>query len=203
MYIVQMYGKLLRDHIVDHMRHKNLFSKFQYGFLAGRSVTLQLLYAMDKWTEALDNDEEIDCIYTDFMKAFDRVPHQRLIAKMKSYGINESICNWVETFLCNRKQQVVINGVHSEWVKVKSGVPQGSVLGPILFVLFINDLPDEVISELLLYADDAKIYRVIRVEEDRQLLQKDLHSMSLWSDLWLLYFHPDKLKKVTISRKKF
>ena len=195
--------KLIRDHIVEHMRRNNLFTKFQYGFLSGRSVTLQLLYAMDKWTEALDNGEEVDCIYTDFMKAFDRVPHKRLIVKMKSYGISDSICNWVEMFLCNRKQKVVINGVHSEWEDVKSGVPQGSVLGPILFVLFINDLPEEVISELLLYADDAKIYRTIRDEHDREQLQKDLHAMSIWSDIWLLSFHPEKLKKLAISRNEF
>lgn len=195
--------KLIRDHIVEHMRKNGLFSKFQYGFLSGRSVTLQLLYAMDKWTEALDNGDEVDCIYTDFMKAFDRVPHQRLIAKMKSYGISDSICDWVRAFLCNRKQKVVINGVHSEWEDVKSGVPQGSVLGPVLFVLFINDLPEEVISELLLYADDAKIYRTIKDDADREQLQRDLHAMSLWSDEWLLSFHPDKLKKLLISRKEF
>ena len=195
--------KLIRDHIIDHMKRNKLFSKFQYGFLAGRSVTLQLLYAMDKWTEALDKGEETDCIYTDFMKAFDRVPHKRLISKMKSYGISEEICGWVEAFLNNRMQQVVINGVCSEWEKVRSGVPQGSVLGPVLFLLFINDLPEEAISELLLYADDAKIYRVIRSDEDREILQKDLHAMSLWADKWLLSFHPDKLKKLTISRNEF
>jgi hypothetical protein len=158
---------------------------------------------MDRWTEALDRGEEVDCIYTDFMKAFDRVPHQRLIAKMQSYGISEGICKWVEMFLCNRKQKVVINDAHSEWETVTSGVPQGSVLGPVLFVIFINDLPQEVISELLLYADDAKIYRTITNEADREQLQKDLHSMSIWSDIWLLSFHPDKLKKLTISRKEY
>ena len=188
---------------MDQMRRNNLFSKFQYGFLSGRSVTLQLLYAMDKWTEALDNGEEVDCIYTDFMKAFDRVPHQRLLTKMKSYGISEEVCKWVEMFLCNRKQKVVIDEAHSEWEHVKSGVPQGSVLGPVLFVLFINDLPQEVISELLLYADDAKIYRKIKNDQDREQLQKDLHSMSIWSDVWLLSFHPDKLKKLSITRNEF
>ena len=106
-------------------------------------------------------------------------------------------------FLSNRTQKVVINGVSSEWEKVKSGVPQGSVLGPVLFLLFINDLPQEVISELLLYADDAKIYRIIRGETDRAILQQDLHAMSIWSDVWLLCFHPDKLKKLTISRNEF
>jgi hypothetical protein len=86
---------------------------------------------------------------------------------------------------------------------VKSGVPQGSVLGPVLFLLFINDLPEEVVSELLLYADDSKIYRIIRGEQDRAILQKDLQAMSIWSDIWLLSFHPDKLKKLTISRNEF
>ena len=81
------------------MKRNKLFSKFQYGFLAGRSVTLQLLYAMEKWTEALDNGEEVDCIYTDFMKAFDRVPHKRLLVKMASYGISDEVCRWVEAFL--------------------------------------------------------------------------------------------------------
>ena len=195
--------KLIRDHIVEHMRENNLFSRKQYGFLSGRSVTLQLLYALEKWTDALDKGEEVDCIYTDFMKAFDRVPHQRLLAKLKSYGISENICSWVEMFLKDRTQKVVINGVESEWENVKSGVPQGSVLGPVLFLLFINDLPEEVVSELLLYADDAKIFRIIRCDEDREQLQQDLHAMSIWSDIWLLSFHPDKLKKLTISRNEF
>ena len=122
---------------------------------------------------------------------------------MKSYGISDELCNWVEMFLCNRKQKVVINKAHSEWEHVKSGVPQGSVLGPVLFVLFINDLPQEVISELLLYADDAKIYREIKNDQDREQLQRDLHSMSIWSDVWLLSFHPDKLKKLTITRSEY
>lgn len=195
--------KIIRDHIIEHMKRNNMFSRKQYGFLAGRSVTLQLLYALEKWTEALDNGFEVDCIYTDFMKAFDRVPHQRLLAKMRSYGISNDICNWVEMFLSNRSQMVVINGVQSNWESIKSGVPQGSVLGPVLFLLFINDLPEEVLSELLLYADDAKIYRTIKCEDDTVQLQRDLHAMSLWSDTWLLSFHPDKLKKITLSRNDF
>ena len=194
--------KLIRDHIIDHMKRNKLFSKFQYGFLAGRSVTLQLLYAMDKWTEALDNGEEIDCIYTDFMKAFDKVPHKRLIAKMVSYGISGEICSWVEAFLSHRQQKVVVNGVSSEWENIVSGVPQGSVLGPVLFLIFINDLPEEAISELLLYADDSKIFRVIKTDKDQEILQRDLHAMSIWADKWLLNFHPEKLKKLTISRNE-
>ena len=193
--------RLIRDHIIDHMRKNMLFSKKQYGFMTGRSVVLQMLYVIDKWTEVLDRGGEIDVIYTDFMKAFDRVPHKRLIEKMKSYDISTNICEWVEVFLGERYQKVVINGKESGWEKVLSGVPQGSVLGPLLFLIFINDLPEEVVSELLLYADDAKIYRSIDSKEDSNILQNDLHAMSIWSDEWLLSFHPDKLKKVTISRK--
>ena len=136
------------------------------------------------------------------MKEFDCVPHQRLLVKMKSYRINEEICKWFEAFLYNRKQKVVINASHSEREEVKSGVPQGSVLGPILFVIFISDLTKEVLSELLLYANNAKIYCTIKNDTDRQLLLTDLHAMSIWSDLWLLSFHPDKLKKLLISCKE-
>ena len=98
------------------------------------------------------------------------------------------------------EQKVVINGTHSDWVSLKSRVPQGSVLGPPLFVIFINVHKQEVISELLLYADDAKIYRTIKNDKDREILQRDLRSMSIWSDVWLLSFHPHKLKKITLSR---
>ena len=122
---------------------------------------------------------------------------------MASYGISDEVCRWVEAFLSNRMQKVVVNGVSSEWEKVRSGVPQGSVLGPVLFLLFINDLPEEAISELLLYADDAKIFKIIRNENDREVLQKDLHAMSIWADKWLLNFHPDKLKKLSISRNEY
>ena len=195
--------KIIRDHIVLHMRKNNLFSKNQYGFISGRSVELQLLYVLEKWTEAIDNGHVVDCIYTDFMKAFDTVPHRRLVEKMKAYGIEEQIWNWTTAFLNNRWQKIKVNDAESEWMVMKSGVPQGSVLGPILFVIYINDLPVGLMSELLLYADDAKIFLEIRCTKDVDILQEDLHKMALWSDDWLLKFHPEKLKKLSITDKRY
>jgi hypothetical protein len=195
---------IVRDHIMNHMKVNKLFSNKQYGFLPGRSTTLQLLRALDDWTLAMDNGNDIDCIYTDFRKAFDTVPHKRLLNKLKAYGISSQLMKWITSWISNRRQKVIINGEESEWTPVTSGVPQGSVLGPLLFVIFINDLPEHVISSLLLlYADDSKVYKEIKCAEDHLALQADLNSMSEWSKEWLLEFAPDKLKRVTISRKQY
>ena len=125
--ICKIMESIIRDSIIHYFFANRFFSDKQYGFIKGRSITLQLLRIMDEWTEF---------IYTDFAKAFDKVPHQRLLAKLRSYGITKEMLQWIENFLCNHKQCVIINGVLSEWVKVISGIPQGSILGPILFLIY-------------------------------------------------------------------
>ena len=128
----------------------------------------------------------------DYAKAFDTVPHRRLIYKLSKYGINNKTVSWIKSFLSKRIQQVVVQGEESSWKEVTSGIPQGLVLGPLLFVVFINDLPDCVTSEAFLFADDTKIFREIHKEDDRKELQIDLDLLDKWSKDWLLKFHPQK-----------
>ena len=183
---------------MEHMKRNNLFSERQYGFISGRSTVLQLLKVIDDWSEAMDKGEMVDVIYMDFQKAFDTVTHTRLLSKLRGYGITGKIYKWIESFLTDRLQRVVVNGEFSDWSSVLSGIPQGSVLGPVLFVIFINDLPECVSSRIFLFADDTKLYRRIENDEDHDKLQKDLDSLQDWSDKWLLRFHPDKCKSMQV-----
>ena len=154
------------------MNSNNLFSNKQFGFIGGRS-TLQLLTMLDKWTKILDNGATIHAVYMDLMKAFDKVPHRRFIVKLRAYGISDRMCNWVESFLHDRKQHVQVNGKFSKWSDVTSGIPQGSVLDPVLSVTYVNDLPYSVFSDIILYADDTKMSKEIQSDTDTIVIQDD------------------------------
>ena len=132
---------------------------------------------LDDWTEALYNSHIIDIIYTDFQKAFNSVPHKRLLSKIIISGIEGNMLNWINTFLNNRRQRVLINGICSEWKKVLSGVPQGSVLGPILFIIYINDIIDNLNSHAYLFADDMKLYRRINNNTYYNVLQSYINTV--------------------------
>ena len=148
---------------------------------------------------ALDNGFSIDSIYLDYMTAFDTVPHKRLIYKLRMNGISPSILRWIEGFLTGRKQQVCVNGM-SKLADVTSGIPQGSVLGPILFVMYINDLPNEIQSDIYMFADDTNVFRTIKTNDDQCILQDDLDELTAWSTKWLLTFHPDKCKIMHLGK---
>ena len=197
--ICKKMEEIIRDKVMEFVKKTRTLSKKQFGFIGGRSTILQLLKVLDEWTRILDEGGEVDVIFMDFMKAFDKVPHKRLLEKLKSYGIEGQLLNWLKDFLNGRKQRVVVNGCKSEWKEVVSGVPQGSVIGPLLFVLYINDLPDIVEAEVYLFADDTKIFCKIS-ENGSSPLQEDLKRLQKWSDTWLLKFHPDKCKVMKIHR---
>ena len=141
-------------------------------------------------------------IFLDFAKAFDKVNHSLLTYKLQQYGVRGQTNKWIKDFLKDRSQRVVVDGCRSSSIHVKSGVPQGSVLGPCLFLCYINDLPEKVVSNTRLFADDTAIDRIIRSEEDTALLQKDLDSLSEWETKWDMSFHPDKCHVLCIKRSK-
>jgi len=122
--------------LLEHFKQNKYFSDRQFGFLKGRSTVTQLLSILDDWTELLESGGRIDVIYTDLDKAFDKVPYRRLISKLYSYQVNKEIIIWIESFLIGRKQRVKIDDVMSEWSDVLSGIPQGSILGTVLFIIY-------------------------------------------------------------------
>jgi len=156
-----------------HVISNSLFSSKQFGFIKGRSTVLQLLHVLDSWVKNLEEGGQIDVIYMDFTKAFDKVPHCRLINKLRSYGVNDQLILWIKNFLLHRSQRVKINEF-SAWHSVVSGIPQGSVLGPLLFLIFISDLPDTCsdFAEIFLFTDDAKLFKHVRSAEDSAVLQR-------------------------------
>ena len=163
------------------------------------STVLQLITMLDTWTYAIDSGHHTDVIYMDFKKAFDTVPHKRLISKLNSLNISKEIVNWIEAFMSNRRQKVAVNGKESNWHDVTSGIPQGTVLGPLLFVLYINDLPDLAQSDTFLFADDIKICRSIINTIDQDILQQDITTIE-WSHDWMLTLHPDKCTHMEIGK---
>ena len=144
---------------------------------------MQLLNVLDDWTKLIDAGVSIDVIYTDFQKAFDKltVPHRRLLAKLESYGFHSNVLNWIKSFLEDRRQRVVIACQESRWSDVGSGVPQGSVLGPILFLIFINDIVDLGCTAYL-FVDDMKFYTGIFSERDTARLQSDIYTVAEWTN---------------------
>ena len=183
---------LIRDVVVDFLEKNNFLSPFQHGFISMRSCSTNLLATLDSWTEMLDSGTPVDAIYLDFSKAFDSVPHLRLLEKLCSYGIKDNLLKWIRDFLIGRRQRVNVNGEFSGWSDVTSGVPQGSVLGPVLFVIYINDLPDIVESLCQLYADDTKMFSQVDTIERYKQIQSDLDNLVDWADKWQLRFNSDK-----------
>ena len=189
------------SHISKHLDSSNILSFRQHGFRQGFSCETQLVASIDDWAQNLQSRSQTDVALLDFSKAFDCVPHGRLMVKLKHYGISGKTAAWVLSFLSGRSQEVVVNGSHSVSQPVLSGVPQGSVLGPLLFLVFINDITENLNCEIRLFADDSVLYRKINNQSDHLLLQNDLITLQQWAERWQMSFNVSKCAIMTITKK--
>ncbi|OWF50811.1 RNA-directed DNA polymerase from transposon BS [Mizuhopecten yessoensis] len=194
--------KCVFKYVYNFLHTHSLLSPHQSGFRHGDSPSNQLLAIIHDIYLALDNGKEIRMVFCDISKAFDRVWHKGLLCKLSSYGIRNSLLVWFENYLSDRKQRVVINGKNSNWLNVKAGVPQGSILGPLLFLIYINDIVKDIQAKIKLFADDTSLYVTVdipRVSAD--ILNSDLNKFHNWSQRWLVNFNPSKTETLLISRK--
>ena len=201
--ICKLMESVIRDNLTKHLHENLLIAASQHGFMKHKSCLTNLLEFLETVTSALDDNECMDLIYLDFAKAFDKVPRQRLLAKLRAHGIDGKLLKWCEAWLTDRTQRVVLNGSYSSWAQVLSGVPQGSVLGPVMFIIFINDIDQAVktISIILKFADDTKVGQHIRSPQDQIALQQALDNLHSWTQTWGMEFNADKCKVMHIGNK--
>ena len=198
----KLFEHIVCKHILGHLEDHEILTDLQHGFRSGRSCETQLITTFHDIASAYNKKGiQIDIAVLDFSKAFDTVPHDGLLSKLKHYGIDDKIWLWISNFLKQRKQRVVVDGIQSDLVTVDSGVPQGTVLGPILFLLHINDLPSVISSKVRLFADDCLVYREIKNRQDQIALQKDLNYMN-WGSKWGMRFNAAKCNIMRMSRKQ-
>ena len=195
--LAKIFEKIIFDSLYDYFIGNNLLNRCQSGFIKGDSCVNQLLAITHEIHKNLDANPSTDTIgvFLDMSKAFDKVWHNGLISKLQSYGIKPKLLNLLKSYLSSRKQRVILNGVTSTWKPIKSGVPQGSVLGPLLFLIFINDLPDNLLCNPKLFADDVSL-NAIMYDKDKctKDLNDDLNRLYEWSSKWKMVFNPDPTK---------
>ena len=198
----KMLEHIIFSNVMKHLSLHKILKNFQHGFREKHSCESQLLTTLEDLCHNLDEKQQTDIMILDFAKAFDTVAHQRLLKKMRYYGIRQRTCHWIEHWLTTRHQTVVVDGKNSREVHVKSGVPQGTVLGPLLFLIFINDIGDDITSKIRLFADDCLLYNVVETSENVRNLQEDLDRLVKWAETWQMKFNPSKCYVLRVTRKK-
>ena len=193
---------IMASHLVRHLNKHDLLYDLQHGFREKRSCETQLTMLFEDLARNTSAGKQTDLILLDFSKAFDKVNHSKLLWKLHQYGIRGTALSWIRAFLGNRSQTVVLEGEESGSVPVTSGVPQGSVLGPILFLVYINDLPEELSSQVRLFADDTAVYLTVGGSDDGTVLQTDLDRLSVWESQWDMEFNPSKFQVVRVTTAK-
>ena len=198
----KVFESILRDNIVNHLESNKLLNASQHGFMRGKSCTTNLVEYLDLVTRALDEGKAMDTVFLDFAKAFDKVPTRRLLAKLEAHGVEGKVHRWIAAWLENREQRVVLNEEASTLSKVLSGVPQGSVLGPILFLIFINDIDQQVGRNTTIkkFADDTKLGKLIESNQDNILFQTCLDKLVDWADTWGMAFNISKCKVMHMGK---
>lgn len=199
--IPKLFEKLVTPHLYETF--KSFIIEEQHGFVEKKSTVSNLALINEAIISAIDTRKQLDVVYTDFAKAFDKVPHGILIRKLRLLGVNDPLLSWISDYLRDRFQTVNIKGQRSSHIRVTSGVPQGSHLGPLLFIIFINDLRFSLRhSNILLYADDAKIYKLVESQADAELLQNDLISFEKWCADNHMLVNVSKCLVVRYTKKK-
>ena len=184
---------------MEHLIDNGLINDNPHGFVPGRSCITELLVVFDHWMDILDDHGALGAIYPDFVKVFDKVPHERLLLKVENCGIKGNVLETICDFLSNRQLRVVINGAHSAWAPVTRGIPQGSVLGLLLFVVFVNDMLDVVKSFLYMFAVEGKLFTKVNATDDTSQLQDESNTLSNWADTWQLTFNAMKCKTMHLG----
>jgi hypothetical protein len=201
--IEKVFERLIFKHVYNFFLDNNILSPFQSGFVPGDSPVNQLTFIYHSFCKAIDEGKEVRAVFFDISKAFDRVWHKGLIAKLKSAGINGQLLKWFNSYLTNRRQRVLLPGAVSKWQYIKAGVPQGSILGPLLFLVYINDIVANIHCNIRLFADDTSLYLIVdHPDNTAGYLNSDIEKIMKWADTWLVTFNPTKTESFVISKKQ-
>ena len=189
------------SNIAKHIAKNNILINEQHGFRNKLSIITQLINNTTDWANTPNNKCQTD-IFLDFSKAFDKISHKFHLSKLHYYGIrNHKLC-LIGAFLSSRSQATVVNGVHSNYVEITSGVPQGSVLGPMLFIVYLSDINNAITSQIKLFSDDRLLYINIRSQNNKVILQNDLDTISIWAEKWLMELTINKCSVLSITLKR-
>ena len=201
--IVKIFEKCIYKHVFNFLRENSILNKFQSGFLQGHSTVYQLIDLSHFFCQAIDQNRYTRAVFCDISKAFDRVWHAGLCHKLEAAGVRGDLLKWFIDYLENRKQCVVVSGVYSDSMTIPAGVPQGSVLGPLLFLIYINNITDNIKSNIKLFADDTSLY--LRIDDPNHcaaVLSRDLETINAWAKTWLVSFNPLKTETLALTTKQ-